>query len=489
VTPRLPAGLLYDRLMKKSWTRREIVGGVGTATLALPFIQTARAATDSREAWQRAADIARNVKPPTFPDRVFDIRNSGAVPDGKTLATTAIAKAIGECAGAGGGRVLVPAGEFLTGAVHLLSNVELHIAEGATLRFDTNPASYPIVFTRWEGMELMNYSPLIYARRQKNIAITGKGTLDGQGSEHHWWSWKGKWGGTTPYGWKEGMPNQLPARKALFHMAEDAVPVEKRVFGDGHYLRPPFIQPYECENVLIADVRVRNSPFWNIHPVLCRNITLRGVDVFGHGPNNDGVDPESVDHMLIEDCSFDTGDDCIAVNSGRNADGRRLNVPSQNILVRNCRMKEGHGGVVVGSQISGGARWVFAENCQMVSPDLWYAIRFKNNALRGGLLENFYYRDIDVGQVGRAAITCDFNYEEGANGAFTPQLRNVVVERLRVKNAVRVLDSQGLPKAPVNDITLRDCTFDGVTQPSIIKHTRTVNLDKVRVNQKLVQQL
>ena len=163
--------------------------------------------------------------------------------------------------------------------------------------------------------------------------------------------------------------------------------------------------PIDCENVLIEDVRVRNSPFWNIHPVLCKNITLRGVDIYGHGPNNDGVDPESVDHMLIEDCSFDTGDDCIAVNSGRNADGRRLATPSQNILIRNCRMKEGHGGVVVGSQISGGARWVFAENCRMDSPDLWYAIRFKNNALRGGLLENFYYRDIDVGQVGRAAIT------------------------------------------------------------------------------------
>jgi polygalacturonase len=223
--------------------------------------------------------------------------------------------------------------------------------------------------------------------------------------------------------------------------------------------------------------------------VLCRNIILRGVDIFGHGPNNDGVDPESVDHMLIENCSFDTGDDCIAVNSGRNADGRRLNTPSQNILVRNCRMKEGHGGVVVGSQISGGARWLFAENCQMDSPDLWYAIRFKNNALRGGLLENFYYRDIDVGQVGRAAITCDFNYEEGPNGPFLPQLRNVVVERLRVKSAVRVLDSQGIPQASVGDITLRDCEFNGVTQPSIVKYTRSVKLEQVRVNNQLVQEL
>jgi polygalacturonase len=468
--------------------RRAFLHGAASAA-SLLALRTAAAGNNTADAWQRAADIVRNVKPPTFPDRLFDITKYGARPDATTRNTKAIADAIEACAKAGGGRVLVPAGKFLTGAIHLQSNVELHVSEGATLLFDTNPASYPLVFTRWEGMECMNYSPLIYARKQKNIGITGKGTLDGQGSEQNWWPWKGRWGGTIAYGWKEGMPDQIPARKRLFDMAEAGVPVEQRVFGDGSRLRPPFIQPYDCENVLIEGVRVRNSPFWNIHPVLCRNVTLRGVDVFGHGPNNDGVDPESVDHMLIEDCSFNTGDDCIAVNSGRNADGRRLATPSQNILVRNCRMQEGHGGVVVGSQISGGARWVFAENCHMDSPNLWYAIRFKNNALRGGLLENFYYRDIEVGQVGRAAITCDFNYEEGANGAFTPQLRNVVVERLHVRKAIRVLDSQGLPKAPVNDLTLRDCSFSGVTQPSIVKYTRSVKLEKVRVNDKMVTAL
>lgn len=474
--------------MRTSINRRIFILGAGATAAALS--RRASADTSSAEAWQRAADIARNVSTPKFADRIFDITRYGAIGDGTTLNTTPIAKAIEACSAAGGGRVLVPAGMFLTGAVHLKSNVELHIADGATLRFDTDPASYPIVFTRWEGIECMNYSPLIYAFEQKNIAITGKGTLDGQGSSKHWWSWKGgRWRGTTSNGWAEGMPHQAEARAILFRMAEDNVPVEKRLFGDGSYLRPPFIQPYRCENVLIEGVRVRNSPFWNIHPVLCRNVTLRGVDIYGHGPNNDGVDPESVDHMLIEDCSFDTGDDCIAVNSGRNADGRRVNRPSQNILVRNCRMKEGHGGVVVGSQISGGARWVFAESCRMDSPDLWYAIRFKNNALRGGLLENFYYRDIEVGRVGRAAITCDFNYEEGANGPFVPQLRNVVVERLHVSNAVRVLDSQGLPQAPVNDITMRECRFDGVSQASIVKHTRNVHLDQVRVNGELVRSL
>jgi polygalacturonase len=469
--------------------RREFVMGVGATAMALGIARHSRANAPSDEAWARAADIARQVTAPTFPDRLFDITKFGARADGSTPGTASIAAAIDECSRAGGGRVLVPAGTFLTGAIHLKSNVELHVADGATLKFDTNPASYPMVFTRWEGMELMSYSPLIYAFEQKNIGITGKGTLDGQGSGQHWWPWKGPWGGTVDYGWTQGMPDQRAARRKLFDMAEAGVPVKERVFGEGSMLRPPFIQPYRCENVLIADVRVRNSPFWNIHPVLCRNVTLRGVDVYGHGPNNDGVDPESVDHMLIEDCSFDTGDDCIAVNSGRNADGRRLATPSQNILVRNCRMREGHGGVVVGSQISGGARWVFAENCRMDSPDLWYAIRFKNNALRGGLLENFYYRDIDVGHVGRAAITCDFNYEEGANGPFIPRLRNVVVERLRVKHAVRVLDSQGLPQAPVDDITLRDCEFQGVTQPSIVRHTRQVTLENVRVNDRRVREL
>ena len=179
--------------------RRTFMRGAGALAATLPLARYARASTE--DAWQRAADIARNVRPPTFPNRWFVTTGFGADPEGKKLSTTAINQAIDKCSAEGGGRVVVPRGTYLTGAIHLKSGVDLHIAEGATLKFDTNPSSYPIVFTRWEGMELMNYSPLIYARRQKNIAITGKGTLDGQGSEQHWWSWKGKWGGTTKYGW------------------------------------------------------------------------------------------------------------------------------------------------------------------------------------------------------------------------------------------------------------------------------------------------
>ncbi len=464
--------------------------GMIRAAAALPAVGLPTAAhAASFDPWDRADWIVRSIKPTSFPKRDFAITAYGAQPGGTFRNTAAFAAAIDAAHNAGGGRVIVPAGIWFTGAIHLKSNVNLHVVEGATIRFSTDPADYPIVWTRWEGIELMNYSPLVYARGQQNIAITGKGILDGQADAQHWWSWKGPWGGTVDHGWKQGMPDQRPARARLFQMAEDFIPVEQRVFGKGDYLRPAFLQPYDCDRVLIEGIKLRGAPFWQVHPVLCRNIVVRGLDIMGHGPNNDGCDPESCDMMLIEGCTFDTGDDCIAVNSGRNADGRRLNTPSQNIVIRNCTMKEGHGGITVGSQISGGARNIFAERCNLSSPDLDCAIRFKNNALRGGFLEDFYYRDITVGEVGRAAIVCDFNYEEGAKGRFRPHLSNIVIERLRVAKAPRVIDSQGLPGAPIGSITLRDCRFDGVTGPSVVTHTSDLRLERVRVNGAVVSRL
>jgi len=432
--------------------------------------------------WQRAARIVRTVRAPLFPQRRFDITAFGARGDGTTKNSAALARAIEACHAAGGGRVVIPAGRFLTGAVMLKSRVELHLMAGATLLFSTDPADYPLVPTRWEGIELINYSPLIYAYGARDIAITGQGTLDGQASASAWWSWKGPWGGTIDHGWRAGMPDQRRARARLADMAARGVPVEKRVFGDGSFLRPAFIQPYRCENVLIEGVRVRGAPFWQIHPILCRNVIVREVDILGHGPNNDGCDPESTQLMLIERCTFDTGDDCIAIKSGRDADGRRLAVPSRDIVIRDCRMKEGHGGITIGSEISGGVDHVFGERCAMDSPHLDYALRFKNNAMRGGNLHDFHYRDITVGQVARAAITCDFHYEEAGNGPFHPTLDGVHIERMVTTGTARVLDSQGLPGAPVGDLTLSDCRFDGVRAPSIVRDTRRVTLDRVHIN-------
>lgn len=435
--------------------------------------------------WERAREIGRSVFEPGFPDRRLSVADFGAVGDGVTKNTNSFAEAIKACADAGGGHVVVPAGRYLTGPIHLASNIDLHVQKEAVVLFSTDPADYPLAYTRYEGVELWNYSPLIYARGARNVAVTGAGLLNGRASNDYWWPWCG----AERFGWEEGAPSQSADRHALFGMAEAGTPVDDRVFGHGHYLRPSFVEFYDCENVLVEGVHIHNSPFWNIHPVLCRNVLVRNVTVFGHGPNNDGCNPESVDGMLIEGCQFDTGDDCIAIKAGRNADGRRLDAPAQNILIRNCTMKAGHGGVVIGSEISGGVDNVFAENCYMSSPDLWYALRFKNNAMRGGVVENIHVRDIEVGQVSRAAITCDFNYEEGENGPYIPVVRDVTVEHLHVKNAGRVLDIQGLPGAPVRNITLRDCSFDGVDEKSIVRFAEGLSLTNVCVNGQSVTSL
>jgi polygalacturonase len=283
---------------------------------------------EAADDWAKAGAIRRLVHVPRFPSRIWNIVASGAVEGDVEATSAAIAKAIEACAAAGGGRVRVPPGRWPTGAIRLRSRVELHLAKGATLVFSTDPARYPIVATRWEGVELMNYSPLIFADGEHDVAITGHGVLDGQGPA--WWSWSSG----PQFGWRPGMPNQRKARETLFDMAERGVPVAERVFGEGSYLRPMMVQFQNCANVLVEGVTLRDSPCWTLHPVLCRNVTIRDVTVIGHGPNTDGCDPESVDGMVIERCTFDCGDDCIAIKSGRNADGRRLAKPTRNILIQ-----------------------------------------------------------------------------------------------------------------------------------------------------------
>ncbi|HEY8572696.1 glycoside hydrolase family 28 protein [Phenylobacterium sp.] len=467
-------------------TRRDLLatGAAGLATLV-----AGGAAAQAADPWAEAAAIVARIRPPTFPNRDFPVAQFGGDPHAVSDSSEAFRQAIDACHAAGGGRVLVGPGEWLTGPIHLKSNVNLHLAKGAVVRFKTDPKAYlPLVFTRWEGIECMNYSPFVYAIDCENIAITGKGTLDGQCSREHWWTWKGPWK-QNQHGWVEGMPNQRPARARLFQMAEERTPVAQRIMGEGAYLRPPFIQPYRCKNVLIEGVSLRRSPFWQVHPVLCTNVTIRKLDINSHGPNNDGIDPESSRDILIEDCYFSTGDDCIAINSGRNEDGRRVNVPSENIVIRRCRMADGHGGLTIGSQISGHVRNVFAEDCRLDSPNLDHAIRFKNNALRGGIVERIRYRNLQVGEVRKAVVTVDFNYEEGANGRFTPVLRDVVVENVRSAKSTRAVDLQGLPKAPARDITLVNCDFQGVAEPSVVRFVEDLKLRNVRVNGRNVRDL
>jgi polygalacturonase len=423
--------------------------------LAAPLLRAEQAE------WAQVPQILARIKAPTFPARDFVITNYGATADGKTDCTAAMGKAIAACAKAGGGRVVVPAGEFFTGPIHLLSNVELHLDAGATLKFSTDPKAYlPAVLTRFEGVECYNYSPLIYALEQTNVAVTGPGTLDGQATDENWLQWKGKKGGTN---------TQKVANERLKKMAEGGVPVEQRQFGEGDYLRPNFIQFYRCRSVMVEGVRIRRSPMWEIHPVLCTNVTVRGLDIVSHGPNNDGCDPESCRDVLIENCLFDTGDDCIAIKSGRNADGRRVGVPSVNLIVRGCTMRDGHGGVTIGSEISGSCSNVFAENCEMSSPNLTCALRLKSNAVRGGVLQNIFMRNVNVGQVSDSVLQIDFLYEEGAKGNFKPVARRVVMENITVAHTPRVLNVRGFPATEISDVRIYNSTFKQIEEPDTIQ--------------------
>ena len=466
-----------------SASRRGVLQGalaVGAAALPMP------GAAAEASPWDQVAAILKRIKPPVFPKRDFKVTDYftdyGAGPVSLTDYTPAFAQTIAACHASGGGRVVVPAGDYKTEPIVLKSNVNLHLEKGATIRFSTDPKAYlPLVFTRWEGVELMNYSPLIYAFECENIAITGEGTLDGQASETQWWPWKGK----AAFGWRDGMPKQDEARNRLFAMAEKGVPVAERLFGDNCYLRPMFIQPYRCKNVLIEGVTIRNAPMWEVHPVLCSNVTVRGLTIDSAGPNTDGCDPESCRDVLIEDCHFNTGDDCIAIKSGRNADGRRVAVASENIVIRNCHMKNGHGAVTVGSEISGGVRNVFAERCTMSSPALVHALRVKNNAMRGGVLEHLYFRDIAIGQVAHAVLSIDENYEEGPNGPFKPIVRDVRVERVVSGKSALAIDAQGYADAPIEGVVLKNCDFSNVAGGSIVKNVRGLKFAHVTINGKV----
>jgi polygalacturonase len=426
----------------------------------------------SGDPWAKLPKILARIHAPTFPARDVSITEHGALADGSTDATAAISAAIAACHRAGGGRVVVPAGEYLTGPIHLRSNVNLHLAAGATLRFATDPARYlPVVFTRWEGVELMNYSPLVYAFGEKNVAVTGSGTLDGQADATHWWPWKAK----------TGPESQVPDRNQLFRQNAESVPPGERVYGAGHYLRPPLLQLYRCKNVLIEGVTIRNSPFWVIHPVLCSNVTVRGVSVLSLGPNSDGCDPESSTDVLIEDTLFDTGDDCIAIKSGRNADGRRLAAPAERIVVRNCQMRAGHGGVTIGSEVSGGVRDVYAERNTMSSPDLERGLRIKTNAARGAFVENVFMRDTEINEVG-SAVDVDMRYtlvDEDLTTPHIPTVRNIQVERLTVNRAVLAWSVVGIDVSPVRDLVIRNSVFRNVARGSRLMDAGAIVLDNV----------
>lgn len=432
--------------------------------------------------WAYADEIVEKITVPTFPDVTYNISDFGAINNGTTDCSKAINQAIDSCSNAGGGKVIVPEGTYLTGPVFLKSNVNLHISEGATLLFTKDKSKYlPVVHTRFEGMECMNYAPLIYAYKQENIAITGKGTVDGQGLA--WWHWKGRWSGSVKYK-LDSLESQLKDVALLTQMVADNVPLEERVFGEGHYLRSSFIQPYLCKNVLIQGIKIVEAPMWIVHPVLCENVTVKDLIIESLGPNNDGCDPECCKNVLIDNCYFNTGDDCIAIKSGRNNDGRRIGIPSENLVIRNCKMVEGHGGVVMGSEISGDVRYVFAEDCEMDSPHLDRAIRIKSNSLRGGIIEHIYARNIEVKQVREAILKINMFYGKDVSDKNIPVARNIYLENVNSHQSKYGLLIEAYEEEPAVNIVLKNCDFLNVEKENHIKNAENLTFENVNINGK-----
>jgi polygalacturonase len=443
--------------------------------------RTDRAPELEDDPWAEVPAILARIPAFSFPPRDHVVTDYGAAGDGRTDDQAALRRAITACAAGGGGRVVVPPGDYLTGPLHLESFINLHLCAGATLRFATDSCRYlPPVLTRWEGVECMGLSPLIYACDREHVAVTGAGTLDGQAGLGRWWHWAGPWEGARATGWAPGQPHQARARENLSGWAADGIPVQQRILTEKDLLRPMGIEFYRCHDVLVEGITVRNVPMWGIHPVFCRAVIVRGVQVASHGPNNDGCVADSCRDILIEGCRFDTGDDCVAIKSGRNEDGRRINQPAENVVIRGCRMEDGHAGVSIGSEVSGCVRRVFVERCVMDSPNLERAFRIKANSTRGGVVEQVYLRDIKASQVGEAAVRIDLLYAQAEEpGHHLPQVRDLVIERLECGHSGRAIWIEGLAAEPVHDIRISDSVFGHVGAPNILRNVEGLTLQHV----------
>lgn len=403
----------------------------------------------------------------TIPDfskcKKYLITDYGAEQGNQEKTTKAIASAIDEANKAGGGIVVIPKGQWLTGKIHFKSNVNLHLSEGSILLFSGNPQDYlPPVQSTWEGMECFNYSPLIYAFQCKNIAITGKGELKAKLD-----TWK-KWY-ARPKAHMEGL-------KKLYNLAAKYTPVEERdMTKDSANFRPQFIQFNRSENILLEGVTITNSPFWIIHPFLSKNVVIRNINVYAHGHNNDGVDPEMSQNVLIENCVFDQGDDAIAIKAGKNQDGWRLNTPSKNIVVRNCLVKNGHQLVALGSEVSGGIENILVEKCEVAdNAKLQHLLYIKTNERRGGYVKNIYVEDIKSGKIsnGILGIETDVMYQmrdlvPTIDRKITP-ISDINIKDITAKSVKYVSRIEGQDELPVKNVFIKNAKVDTILQERLL---------------------
>lgn len=408
-----------------------------------------------------------------FPTKDFFITDFGASASNDN--TSAINYAINACCDEGGGRVIIPRGIWFTGPIHLKSNVNLHLEAGAILRFSDDPEKYlPAVKSSWEGMECLNYSPLIYAFECKNIAITGNGII--QPDMKNW---------TT---WFERTDAHLLALKNLYNMMSTGVPVEERNMAVGeNHLRPHLIQFNRCQNILLDGIIIRESPFWTIHMFLCDNGIVRNLDVKAHGNNNDGIDLEMSSNFLIEDCIFDQGDDAIVIKSGRNHDGWRLNKPSQNIVIRNCEVLKGNTLLGIGSELSAGIQNIYLHNCK-TPQQVYRLLQIKTNHRRGGFVKNVFMDNIQVDKIRYQLLDIDtdvfYQWKDLVQTYDTviTSIDNITIRNIQCNEVSMIYDLKGDSRNPIGTVNLYNIHVDKVLDKiKNIENVMQVTEDNVTV--------
>ncbi|HWA28022.1 MAG TPA: glycoside hydrolase family 28 protein [Lacunisphaera sp.] len=398
--------------------------------------------------------VAARAATPT----VFNVLDHGVVPDGTTKNTAALAAVIAKVKEAGGGTLYFPPGRYLTGSIHLESNLTLHLEGGATLLYSPDPVDSPLVPSRWEGTTAWTYGPLIYANGKENITITGRGTIDGQG-QNWWWRAADK----TPR--RDVAEKARPVWQALMKRIQggDGAKVTREDFVEAaNFLRPSLVVPFECKNIVIEGVTITNSPMWLLHTIYSENITVRGVSFISHGPNGDGYDLDSSRNVRISDCYFDTGDDCIVIKSGKDADGRRVNRPTELVTITNCVMHRGHGAVTIGSETSGGIRDITASNIVCRGTDR--GIRLKTQRGRGAVIENVRFDNWVIIDAPKEAIHITSNYsrtDPAPKSETTPTFRNIALSNITVVNAEQVVGIAGLAEQAIEQVRITDLTGNG----------------------------
>lgn len=424
--------------------------------------------------------IINGIQKTSFPDRRIDVSIDDFLPNGESKGWIShLQHAIDSCSLLGGGMVRVSAGTYeLNGPLVLKSNVNLHLMEGAYLKFSGKASDFlPVVQTKFEGTELYGHSPMIRAQHQVNIAITGKGTIDAQAGVE-----MGLWGKVERI-LEDGasVSKETPDVQRLRQMGGDCSPVSERIFGEGTYLRPTCIEPYGCSRVLIEGITIKDSPFWTIHPTYCDNVIVRGVTIDSHFPNNDGCDPESSSNVLIEDCVFRCGDDAVAIKAGRDADGRRVGRPSENIVIRRCQFSSECNGLCIGSEMSGGVQNVVMDSVAIGT--VKNALYFKSNRDRGGYIRNVKVTNITVQHTQGAVLRFESNYFGYRGGNFPATYENFHIQNVDVASSDHyAIFYDGLPSTPIRDIRVKNFRVKSAPRPYYLFHTRRCTFENCTVN-------